>query len=337
MSNLLTASRLRSYRDCPRKHELEYGLGWRLVQQPDALSFGSLFHEGLEAWWMPADHTEQVEPVITARLNAALLAIRGRGRDELEQVKAEELLRGYDARWHRIASSYEVVGVEESFEAALINPESGRPSRTWLLAGKVDGLLRDADGRLLLLEHKTTSERIDDRASDYWLKLAMDAQITQYYIGAESLGHGPVDGCIYDVIRKPTIRPLLATPIEKQKRKADGSLYAKQRERDESPDEYRARLRSDIEARPEYYFQRELVARVEDDLTEYLADVWALGRAIREAERQGQHSPRNPNACHRYGRCAFWDVCAYGLRPEDHPEKYQQLADVHPELGGEDE
>jgi hypothetical protein len=52
---------------------------------------------------------------------------------------------------------------------------------------------------------------------------------------------------------------------------------------------------------------------------------------MREAELAGR-APRNPESCHRFGTCAFWDTCANGLRLEDHPEAFERLDDVHPEL-----
>ena len=99
--------------------------------------------------------------------------------------------------------------------------------------------------------------------------------------------------CLYDVIRKPTIRPYKATPEENRKYKKDGTLYAGQHEHDENPHEWEARLMADISERPDYYFQRVEVVRSESDLSDYLFDMWAVGREIADAERIGRWS-RNP-------------------------------------------
>ena len=40
-------------------------------------------------------------------------------------------------------AAYEVLAVEASFVSPLINPDTMAPSRTWNLAGKVDGVLRE--------------------------------------------------------------------------------------------------------------------------------------------------------------------------------------------------
>lgn len=322
MSNLLTSSRLRAWRDCRRKHRLLYQEGWRPVREGDALRQGSLGHLGLEAWWK--NETGD-------RLGAAHAAMAGRAENEYEQAAMEELLRGYHLMYAADMDRYEVLAVEESFTAPLLNPATGAPSRTWVLAGKVDGVLLDREtGAVVLLEHKLTTENFASDADPYWVKLGMDPQVSHYFIGAESLGFVP-EGCLYDVLLRPRLQPLKATPEENRKYRRDGQLYANQRDRDETPEEFRARVRADIESRPDRYFQRRVIGRTDQDVVEYLSEVWDEGRMIREAELAGR-ATKNPDSCHRFGQCAFWSVCAYGLNPEDHPDTYTRVEDVHPEL-----
>lgn len=363
MSNLLTVSRMRTWRTCKRLHQLTYLDGWRTVRAADPLRQGDIGHIGLEAWW-------RAEP--GARLDAAIEAMAGRGDDVYEQAAMEELLRGYDNEWADQMHRYEVLVVEGSFVVPLVNPATGAPSRTWALAGKKDVVVRDLEaGTELLVEHKLTSDSFAEDSDPYWLKLGMDAQISQYYLGAETDGYSP-SGCLYDVLRRPQLRPFKATPIEERqytvakfkqcplcKKKSappaphdidglaceadpeggprrictdkGGKLYANQRAQDETSDEYRARIRADIAANPTKYFARRTIARTERDLFEYLTDVWAESRIMRDAELAGV-APKSPEACHRFGTCAFWNVCAYGLDPADHPELYVRVANVHPEL-----
>jgi hypothetical protein len=322
MSNLLTVSRMRVNRECKRKHKLMYLDGWRPGKPGTALRFGTLLHTALEAWWKDDG---------SARLAAALAAIHGKGADPFEQVSAEALMAGYNARWGS-DELYEVVAVERTFFAPLLNPETRAPSRTWLLAGKLDVLVRnrETDDRLLV-EHKTSTDNIANPVDNYWTKLGMDSQVSHYYLGAESIGFA-LDGCLYDVLLRPRLEPLKATPVEKRKFTKDGRLYANQRERDETPEEYQARVCADIETDFNKYFQRKEIARTERDMVEYLGDVWDESRMMREAEL-AERAPRNPEACHRFGQCFAWDICAYGVKPEDHPEAFHKLDDVHPELG----
>lgn len=317
----LTHSRLRAARKCARLERLAYVDGWRPVEEAEALSFGRLWHTAMEAWWLSCQSGAVPD------LDAALAAISGHGRDAWTQVRVEELLRGYHARW--AGETLTVVGVEETFDAPLINPATMQPSRTWRLAGRIDARAESATGRRLVVEHKTTSEDISP-AADYWLRLQMDHQLSIYMIGAESLGWMP-DGCLYDVVLKPALRPLMATPVEARKITRDGRLYANQREVDETADEYRARVRTAIETDPDRYYQRREIPRTESQIAEFLADAWVQAQSMRDAHRLGR-APRNPDACHQYGVCPYWLCCSTGSDPSDYPGVYRRLDDVHPEL-----
>lgn len=327
MSNLLTISRVRTSDECRRKHKLMYLDGWRSVSEGRARSFGRLLHDGLEAWWKGDGN---------ARLIDALDAMRGDASDPFDQVAAEELITGYHVWWSmNDADRYEVIAVEQTFTVPLINPETGATSRTWILAGKLDVLLRDRrTDAVLICEHKTSTENIQNPTSTYWVKLGMDSQVSQYYLGAEALGY-TAEGCLYDVLLRPRQEPLKATPEESRKYTAKGALYANQRAEDETPEQYRLRVRADIEANPEKYYQRKEIARTDRDIREYLLDLWDKGRMMREAEL-ADRAPRSPDACHRFGTCQFWPICAYGLDPADHPEMFEHVENVHPELELED-
>ena len=54
MSALLTNSRAKVARLCPRKEQLQYQLGYRPVETAEGLDFGTLIHAALEAWWCHA-------------------------------------------------------------------------------------------------------------------------------------------------------------------------------------------------------------------------------------------------------------------------------------------
>lgn len=323
MSELLTHSRLRAFRKCPRYEFLTYGEAWRAVKEDENLAFGTLWHTGMEAWWNCHKDSRQDQA-----LAMALAATADRALDPFAQIRCEELLRGYDARWGD--QDYTVLDVEREFRAPLINPKTMQPSRTWRLAGKVDVRILNGGGRLLITEHKTSSEDIRP-AADYWLKLQMDHQLSIYTVGAETLGPSP-EGCLYDVVYKPAHRPLLATPVEDRKyTKKENKLYANQREHDETPDEYRARVREAIEEDPERFFQRREIPRIESQLRDFLQDAWAQGRNMREAYLAGR-APRNPDACFNMGKCLFWEVCSTGMDPAEHPDKFRRAAHPHEEL-----
>jgi hypothetical protein len=323
----LTASRLKSARACLRLHQYQYELGYRPVQEPEALRFGTLWHRGLEAWWLSVDSLG-TESAVEAGIDAMHGGV-GAPPDPWDLVKAETLLRGYGARW--CEEDLLTLAAEQEFRALLINPTTGAPSRTWMLAGKIDALARDANHRTLIVEHKTSSEDISP-GSEYWARLRLDGQISMYYAGARARGFEPA-GCLYDVTAKPRIRPLNATPLESRKITKDGRLYANQRDADETPDEYRERLTLDIATGPERYYQRAEIVRLPDEESDYMHDVWQLGRLIRESQLAGRW-PRNPDACRSYSHtCAFFPVCTGAAQLTD--ETLYRRTRINPELAAE--
>lgn len=340
---VVTNSEQKCFRRCVREHHYAYELGIRPLDEAEALRFGTLTHTGLEAWWRTAWALQQAEreaaegwlgevtgnkaPELTP-LEAAIEALRDQVLDEYDLVRAGVLLQGYDARWDW--NEYEILAVEQEFRAPLINPATGQPSRTYMVAGKLDAIVRRrSDGLVFIVEHKTTSEDIGV-GSQYWARLQIDSQISIYYAGARSLGYDPA-GCIYDVLGKAKIAPLKATPEESRKYTKRGELYAHQRAEDETPDEYRARLVAKVCEDPDRYYQRGDVVRLENEEREAAFDVWQTARSMREAKLARRY-PRNPESCVRYGRvCSYFRVCTGSASLED-PGFFERVANVHQEL-----
>lgn len=329
---LLTASRMRAFRDCARLEYIRYVERWQPVKESEALRVGTLIHLGLEQWLAARfdGHPDEA-------FDRAIAAVAGRAIDAYEQARVEEMLWGYDLRWH--GEPLEVFAVESEFRGPLLNPETMAASRTWEQAGKIDGVIRAPDGRLLVMEHKTASEEIDDAASPYWLKLQMDHQVSIYFLGAEVLGYR-VEGCLYDVLRKPGLRPFKATAPELRKYTKDGRLYASQHGNDETPDEYRARLRAEIEGNLDRYYVRREVPRLSSQLEAAMQDFWTTASVMRDLHRAGETKgrhvvPGNPDACHRFGTCPYFEICAAGLDPAATPDRFKRAGSAHPELSPE--
>lgn len=340
---VLNNSRIKAFRKCARFHFFAYVLALRPLVKSDAQRFGSVFHKALEAWWLSLQHGRG-----DVAIDLALDVIAQSELDAFDKVRAEVLMAFYDGRW--LDEPFEVIGVERAFVAPLVNPSTGARSRTWDLGGTLDVLVRNTEtGEVWVVEHKTSGEDLSPE-STYWDRLRMDPQVSTYLIGGQELLSGgepssdELAGCIYDVIGKPQIRPLQATPEESRKYtkekkctqckglgghdapddpkgyvtcevcegkgKIAPRLYANQREGDETPEEFKMRLLEHIEDDPSRYLNRAEIVRLEDDEREAAADIWMTARNIRDAERMGFH-PRNPDACHLYRRtCEYWQVCA---------------------------
>jgi len=216
-SQLLTHSRLACFRACPRRHYFRYELGLRPEDTGFALLVGSAFHRALEA----QDKGEDPEGAIAEGLD-----------DPFDLALVAAMFDGHRRRWGD--SGLVPMASELAFELPLVNPATGAATPIWRVAGVIDRIVKMPDGRLALQEYKTTSRDFAPGA-DYWLRLHLDPQLSLYLIAARELGHD-VETILYDVTRRPALRPLKATPEEKRKYKKNGDLYANQREHDETPE-----------------------------------------------------------------------------------------------------
>lgn len=224
--------------------------------------------------------------------------------------------------------------------------------------------------KVRIVEHKTSTEDITS-GSSYWKKLTLDVQLNVYLTGARALGHDPV-GILYDVARRPTLQPYTATPVESRKytlpkdrackgckknpgvthtedvdgaqvecrdgrivTAPGGKLYANLRDTDETPEEFRERLRGDIAENPDKYYQRGDIVRLAGEESAAAKNTWILARWIREVQLEsgGDASawPQNVDACHAYNsECEFWGVCS-GTEVVENPYLFKR-SDAHSEL-----
>ena len=345
--SILTHSAMSTARQCLRKYWYRYEAGLRRTRDAQPLRIGSAMHLGLELFGKGVDVGEAVAQVAEGYASIPDWAILEDWYVERETVEA--LLVGYAWRWAN--EPLDLLEVEGEWAMPLVNPETSQPSRTWTLAGKRDGICRMHDGRLAVREAKTTGEDIGPD-SDYWLRLRGDQQISLYMLAARNDGHD-VQTVLYDVIRKPSIRPRQIPQLDsdghKQVVDADGErVYlssGKPRQsagegmtllaRRETPEEYGARLLTDIEERPGYYYQRREVPRLEADLEECRYEVWQQGRLLADCRRHGRwFRSVNGLTC---PFCEYAEVClnSIAVDPANPPEGFEVAEDVHPELKGE--
>lgn len=309
MTDLLTYSRLSCFRACPRRHQLRYELGLVPEEESVALRIGTAFHAIKEAM----DHGIDPDTI------AADLDIYSRSMvAAMAQVHSEV--------WQQ--SHLEVVATEQAFDLPLLNPDTGKPTPLFRLAGVIDRIYRTPDGHLALQDYKTTTENIS-AGSDYWLRLSLDQQMAIYVYAARQLGYD-VRTILYDVTVRPLHRPLMRTPEDKVRLKKDGTPYADTRFRDEMPEQFAARVAEAMRSDPDRYFARREIAKLDDDIDDTLAEIWHQQQVIREMQRTGRWY-RNPGACVAPYRCAYLPICdARNLSAA--PPGYRITEDKHPEI-----
>ena len=259
-------------------------------------------------------------------------------------------MSGYHYRWHD--AGYTTLTTEEQFKLPIVNPDTCRPSKTFEQAGVYDGIIA-RDNQHFLLEHKTTSDQIHGD-STYWNRLDIDSQVSMYVLSHWQRGI-KLSGTVYDVIRKPNIKPKTVPRTNKTgeiklgtMREVDDkhqyygwaisdSEYARlaSDEFRETPWMFTARLAQDCCTRPEWYFRRKMIPRLDHEIVEWAYELWHVSQAIRDSQRTGRNF-RNSAACMSYGRpCAYLGICSGHDEPDS--DRWENVDKVHAELDTEDD
>ncbi len=347
---VLTHSRMACSKSCRRRHLFRYLLGIRREQIDEKLSFGSSVHEGLDFRAMGSPQEEVCE-LLRGKYDITPGWIVSQDAADDWLLQCEKVLRmlcGYDWMWEN--DGYKVIATEQQFILPIRNPATGRASRTFLIAGKIDKIIELPDGRLAIMEHKTTGDSIDADAR-YWKRLRHDHQITEYLWAARQLGYD-VQTIMYDVIRRPVGNgiqvPLLDGDDVKIVLNAKGDRVKNQsgkwrqsgdksegwalQNRRETSQEYGERLTKAIGDDPNAYFHRREIPRTPDDIAEWLEELWAQAIDMREAEKSGSHY-RNPDNCIAPYKCEYLEHCHSHMTPNGVlADGFIQTDNIHPEL-----
>jgi hypothetical protein len=207
-----------------------------------------------------------------------------------------------------------------------VNPATGAASRSFMLAGKVDGIVR-IGGEYFVLEHKTAGQ-ID---GDYLEKLWTDFQITIYAHYIEQTMGIPITGILYNVLVKAKLQQGKGeTEEEFQIRRAEllaksktGKTTAK-RKLPESDEEFQQRL-AEKYADPEI-FHREMLYLSRDRFEVLRAELWELTQAFLEAKRRGIFY-QNTAFCFNYQRpCPYFALCRSNGNPNVIENFYQRVS-----------
>lgn len=291
-----------TYRNCPR------ACAWRYLHElvPQGrnanLRFGTLIHRCLEHWHLQRDIGAVQEMIDQA-------CAQRRQYPEVQQAwhLASAMMQGYALRYRE--ETFTITDAERIFSGPIINPASGKVSRTFFLSGKIDGLV-ELDGEIFLLEHKTTG----CMDGDYLEKLWMDFQLLLYAYALEHFEGIKVAGAIYNILVKAKLRQGQGeTTLEFEQRAAELAAKNKSgkssatRKLPETDADYQGRLRakySDSEM-----FHREVLYFSHEQLAEVEAELWLLTQQFLEARKHSRFI-RNTSYCFNYGApCAYYPLC----------------------------
>jgi len=264
------------FRNCRKACYWRYIRELAPIRRDPRLGFGTLIHECLELWHRDRDLAAVLEHV-DQRLPA-------RVQDDERQRDwrlARAMMAGYANRYP--AEDFEVLALEHTFEGEIVNPATRARSRSFVLAGKVDGLLRIGDEHYVL-EHKTASS-LD---ADYLERLWTDFQITLYAYYLERALSVRITGVLYNVVLKARL---------------------KQR-RTESDTEFEERLAAKYDQPA--MFHREMLYLSRDQFTVLRAELWELTQAFLDARRRNTWYQNTAFCFHHYRPCPYFALCRSG-------------------------
>jgi hypothetical protein len=338
---------MKQYRRCPREYQYRYGMGIVANSHDrEALDFGSLVHDGLEAY-LNSGSIDEALKVVDECAAKAWADDQDKARDS--RCRAYAMIQAYANKYPSNEDGFEVVACEVEFAALpMVNPDTGKKSRTFVNAGKIDAVFRNrASGFLWLVEHKTAS-RVDE---NYFDKLSMDMQINRYARVVQQRYGSPVEGVLYNVLTKcklkrkegespadfeervekaaTNLKPIKQKEATKNKpaetdeefaaRNAEREEKARQKVRDEGPrkeeswEDFADRVWQWYQDNPDAVQRREIIL-TKDSIEECQRIEWQTAKRIREdmAANNGKGCfPKNPDACERYGRmCQYFRICS---------------------------
>ncbi len=283
------------FRNCRKACYWRYLRELAPIKRDPRLGFGTLMHECLERW-----HRDHGLPAVLGHLNRRL---PNRSQDEEQRRDhrlATAMITGYAGRYP--AEEFEVLALERTFEGEIVNPATGARSRSFVLAGKVDGLVRLGNERYVL-EHKTASA-LD---GSYLERLWTDFQITLYACYLEQALDIRIAGVLYNVLVKARL---------------------KQR-RTESAAQFEERLV--VKYTQPAMFHREMLLLSRDQFAVLRAELWELTQAFLDARRRNIWYQNTAFCFHHFRPCPYFALCRSGDSPNVVDNFYQHIA-PHEEL-----
>ena len=192
----VSVSQLRCFMICPERYRHQYVLRTPPAHRPSALAFGSAVHETLAAFYEHLGQNGNALPLdqLVEIFDAAWAGQLAREPQIL--FGKQETADGLRETAHGILAAFvedgfrpaELVGVEVPFSIPI-------PGREEQLVGAFDLVGKDADGHVIVVEHKTAARRWTED------QLRWDLQATAYAWAARELGLGDVE-VVYQVLLK---------------------------------------------------------------------------------------------------------------------------------------
>ena len=208
----------------------------------------------------------QVTDIVEAYYKPLLAQAEGDQLDWLKKDMAQSM---------GIVIAYTSIFPQDEFEEVFPEYEAIKPLNGGMFKGIIDGKVRK-DGEIVLLEHKTTSEK---NIYKYIDQLALDDQATGYIWLTDA------KAVFYNIIKKTAFRQATW----------------------ESIDKYCVRIIKDYKENPEKYVYRTVVYKSKRDIEQWIEET---KQVIKDMETCTAFYPTK--RCALYGACEYIPLCRMG-------------------------
>ena len=303
--NVIDSTKLTDYMTCPRMYFFKYGVGWQQKEKSHDLVYGSAIHEAMNI--LCRLRRGKTERILTTRNNPhrvddevfksyppnpaygypfgadefafeAFSAYYNEFYSSITELSAEKT-RGNAIKiltlycQHYSSDDFETLHTEVAFRVPI--------SKTHYMYGKIDAVIKDKQGKIWILEHKTTKRLGRQWEDQFPLSLQINLYVHVLYCmyPREQVGGAIINGFVFNKTQVQLIRLI--------QRKTPDMMNA-------------------------WVFD---TTRWIDDL---ISDHELLIETQNDLDHPMQCFPRNTTNCTKYWGCPFHDYCRIWANPLKH-------------------
>ena len=259
-------------RSCWMKYKFRYVDGLKPVTTKPSLTLGKIVHECFEQYYNGSDHTSIINH-INKSFDETISTVGPHEQEDLILAKHTAL-----GMWNNYPHNKDFQDIKPEVEFSI------PISKTITYDGRVDGLVKKND-KYWIREVKTTGLSM----RQFEGRMQTSYQATGYIWALQEKMNLPIQGVMYDCIKKPLLRKRVS----------------------ETATEFGERIQSDYadEKKQPHYFSRHYTYRTEEDIKNYKEDMAHLIAEICR-RRDKKMFYRNTDACWSFNsECPYRRIC----------------------------
>tara|TARA_B100001142_G_scaffold330173_1_gene396757 strand:- start:592 stop:1497 length:906 start_codon:yes stop_codon:yes gene_type:complete len=280
----LSHSRIVDFNKCKRLFKYRNIENIYPKKTKDFLQFGSVFHDSLRQMYEGVSLAKIQDANIDIFNEFLHSTVDQKQVDEIESsaVVLNAALEVWHTKFYRKdKEKFEIVEMEKKHENLPIrNPKTNR--KTQFVFSFIPDMVVRFEGGLWLVEYKTATQT----GNSFFHKLEMDFQVSAYVGYLQQIYKEPIQGVIYRVLKKPSIR---------LKKNETRHLF------------YKRLIELYKEKQSEYLIEY-IFRRNQAEIDAYKMDLFKTSKLIKQAIKDDCF-PRNSHACQLFGKCSYWDLC----------------------------